>query len=151
MSGEFNHVQFAVDEALAQGENVASLEAFFELVLGWKRFGKVGPGALVFTASNRTQYLVLKIDSDPAKLNSEDHVGLSYTEPGELARIRDAAMAFRRRDERLEIADFNATENNALKISGFRLNYLLPFGIEIGLHEYADEEPRHMFSRIFDE
>lgn len=150
MHAEFNHVHFAIDAALAQGENLAALDAFFETVLGWERLAGGDPKVLLFVAPSRSQYLVLDLQDVPTRFNGVDHVGVYVSDTDQYARLRDAAYAYQSNDDRLAITNFEPETTNGVTAGGIRMNYLLPFNIEIALIQYADDEPRHLFRRLWD-
>jgi hypothetical protein len=150
MHAEFNHVQFAIDAALAQGENLAALDSFFDRVLGWERLDAGDRKVLLFIGPSRSQYLVLNVEDVPATFNAEDHVGLYVSDANQYAKLRDAAYAYQRNDDRLTITNFEPETTNGVTAGGIRINYLMPFSIEIALIQYADDEPRHLFRRLWD-
>ncbi len=148
MSGEFNHVQFAIDEALSHGKNRESIDAFFMDVLGWQPFDTKDANTLAFTGFHRSQYLILKVDSEASQLNPEDHVGLSIDDFETFDAIHQAARAFSITDDRLTITEFDPVAKNGAKVQAFMLKYTLPFGIEIQHHQFEDDEPQHFFTRV---
>lgn len=151
MHAEFNHVDFAIDAALAQGENLAALDAFFETVLGWERLDSGDPKVLLYIGPIRSQYLVLNVEDVPTIFNAADHVGLCVSDASQYAKLRDAAYAYQRNDDRMKIKNFEPETVNGVTAGGIRINYLMPFSIEIALIQYEDDEPRHLFRRLRDQ
>lgn len=151
MSATFNHVQISIDPSLLAEDNLAAIDSFFRDVLGFRRIAiEEKPNVLLYTGADRSQYLVLVGEDEPARLGADDHVGL-YTEDPEVYRpIHEAAKAFASRDDQLELTFFDPDGKNGYSAQGIRMRYLLPFNIEVGLHEFEDDDPRHMFSRLFE-
>jgi len=150
MHAEFNHVDFPIDAALTQGENLAALDSFFDRVLGWERLDGGDPKVLLFIGPSRSQYLVLRAKDAPAAFNAQDHIGLCVSDANHYAKLRDAAYAYQRDDDRMTITNFEPETTNGVTAGGIRINYLMPFSIEIALIQYADDEPRHLFRRLWD-
>ena len=148
MSGEFNHVQFAIDEALSKGDKRESIDAFFMRVLGWHPFDTGDANTLAFLGFHRSQYLILKIDSDASQLNPEDHVGLNIDDLETFDAIHQAACTFSATDHRLTITELDPVSKNGAHVQAFVLKYILPFGIEIQHHRFDDNEPDHFMTRV---
>ena len=117
-------------------------------MLGWERLDAFEAHELVFIGTSRSQYLVLDLRDVPTNFNGVDHVGLCVSDADHYAKLRDAAYDYQSKDDRLAITNFEPETTNGVTVGGIRMNYLLPFNIEIALIQYADEESRHFFRRL---
>lgn len=136
----FNHVAMSVEAGLLGAEGRQSLLDFYSEVFGWSEMPTLTEEGkrLVFRAHSNEQFVFLAADAEPMSCPSMDHFGMSVETPAELEAILERAIAYRDRDERVEIVDRELEDFGVLKLHSFYVRYRLPMMIEVQCYEWAD-------------
>jgi hypothetical protein len=66
-----------------------------------------------------------------------DHFGFAVGSEDELRGLRDRAVAFRDKDDRVDLIDLHTDDREVVKIHSFYVRYLLPMMCEVQWWEFA--------------
>ena len=136
----FNHVAMSVAAELLGAEGTRSLLDFYSEVFGWSEMPTLTEEGkrLVFRAHSNEQFVFLAADDEPMRCPSMDHFGMSVGTPAALEAILARAIAYRERDDRVEILDRELEDFGVLKLHSFYVRYRLPMMIEVQCYEWAE-------------
>lgn len=134
-----NHVAMSVAKELLEAPAQAELLEFYGEVMGWTAMPTMGkPGELlVLRAHSNEQFIFLAGSTTPMTCPSRDHFGLSVSDPGTLYALHDRALAYQKRDARVEIVPPTVEDYKVLALHSFYLRYRLPMMIELQCFEWA--------------
>lgn len=128
----FNHVAMSVPGDLLDEQHRADLLAFYGEVFGWQE----APGMtidrerLVLMAHRYDQFVFLVRDDQPMTAPRLDHWGQAVSSKDELEALYQRALAYREKDDRVDIVELSADEHPGVTIHAFYVRYLLPLMIE---------------------
>ena len=136
----FNHVAMSVPASLLDADTQKELLDFYGEVLGWTAMPTMGkPGELlVMRVHSNEQFVFLAADDAPMTCPPMDHFGLSVGAPADLYAAHDRAVAYGKRDDRVEIVPPRVEDYKVLKLHNFYLRYRLPMRIELQCYEWAE-------------
>ncbi len=113
--------------------NRTDICAFFSEVLGFDELPTetVDRQRLILSCVHWDQFIFLIAEADPMKAPRMDHFGFAVGTLDELVGVRDRAVAFRERDERVDLIDLKVDDRGPIKIHSIYVKYLLPMMCEL--------------------
>ncbi len=129
----FNHVAMSMPATLLDQEHRADILAFYADVFGWEEMPTmtVDRERLVLKAHSYEEFVFLMADNEPMSCAHLDHFGMSVADPEHLDAMYARALAYRERDDRVEIIDRTMEDHGAVELHSFYVRYLLPMMIEV--------------------
>lgn len=139
-SPRFNHVAMSVDSDLLSETGRRDLVDFYSEVFGWRELPTetIDRKRLVLGAYSIDQFVFLIAADDPMRAPRLDHFGLGVGSVEELDAFYERAVAYRDRDERVDIIDRKTERHPGVSITSFYVKYLLPLMVEV---QYFSYEP----------
>jgi hypothetical protein len=128
----------SVDPDLLSEAGRRDLVGFYSEVFGWRELPTetIDKQRLVLGAHSVDQFVFLVGAEDPMRAPSLDHFGLGVGSAEELDTFYERALAYRDRDERVELIDRRTEQYPGLSISSFYVRYLLPLMVEVQYFSY---------------
>jgi hypothetical protein len=135
----FNHVAMSVPAEALDENGRAQILAFYGEVFGWQELPTLTEDRhrLVMMAHRYDQFVFLIADDEPMRAPRLDHFGQSVTSLDELVALRDRCVAYRDRDDRVDLIDVQVDEFPGLRLHAFYVGYLLPMMIETQYWEWT--------------
>jgi hypothetical protein len=135
----FNHVAMSVPSDLLDETNRADLCAFWGEVLGFDEMPTMTEDRrrLIFSCVHWDQFIFLIADDDPMACPRMDHFGFAVGTRDELVAARDRAVAFRDKDDRVDLVDLAVDDQGPIKIHSIYVKYLLPMMCELQYWEFV--------------
>ena len=139
----FNHVAMSLPADALGEANRADIVAFYDEVFGWKEIPQLTEDRtrLVLMAYRYDQFVFLIADEPHMTAPRLDHFGMGVDTMDELDEFLRRAMAFKARDDRVDIIDKKAEDHGVLVITSFYVRYLLPMMVEVQHYEMKDSAP----------
>ena len=142
-SPHLNHVAMSVPRALVQDPaRRARVCEFFAEVFGWAEVSAAaGRSAttLIFLVHSPQQFVFLQAADEPMTCPRLDHFGLQVSTVEELEDLHRRAVAFRARDDRVEIVAPKTEIQGPFRLTSFYVGFLLPMMIEVQHFELTAE------------
>jgi hypothetical protein len=134
----FNHVACSVSADLLDESHRSEICGFWADVLGFEEIPTmtVDRKRLILSCVHWDQFIFLIAEGDPMHCPRMDHFGFSVGSLDELVGARDRAVAFRERDERVDLIDLSMDDHGPIKIHSIYLGYLLPMMCELQYWEF---------------
>lgn len=138
----FNHVAMSVPADLLDERGRREICDFYDEVFGWKELPTLTEDRrrLVLQAHEVEQFVFIVADDPPMRAPRLDHFGLSVGTMEELDEAYERALAYREKDDRVEIVEKKADTFAPLTLTAFYVRYLLPMMVEIQHYEYHQPE-----------
>ncbi len=135
----FNHVAMSVPADLLDDQGRKELIDFYDEVFGWKELPTLTEDRrrLVLQAHELEQFVFIVADEPYMKAAHLDHFGLSVGTMDELDDTLARAVAYRDKDDRVQIIDKKADVFTGLTLTAFYAGFLLPMMVEIQHYEYG--------------
>ncbi len=135
----FNHVAMSLPADLLDETNRADLCRFWSEVFGFDEIEVMTEDRrrLIFSCVHWDQFIFLIAEDDPMHCPRMDHFGFSVGSMEELVGVRDRAVAFRDRDDRVDLIDLHADDQKVVTIHSLYVGYLLPMMCEVQWWEFA--------------
>jgi len=135
----FNHVAMSVAPALLDERSRADIVGFWHEVLGFDEMPTmtIDRKRLILSCVHWDQFIFLIADEDPLRCPRLDHFGFAVGTLDELVAVRDRAVAFAGRDDRVDLIDLKADDQGPVKIHSIYVGYLLPMMCEIQFWEFT--------------
>jgi hypothetical protein len=114
---------------------------FYSEVFGWQELPTetIDGRRLVLSAYSYDQFVFLTAGEEPIRAPRSDHFGMGVATVEELDEFYAKAMAYRSRDDRVDIIDRQVEHHPGLVLTSFYVGYLLPLMIEV--QHFAFEGP----------
>ena len=130
---QFNHVAMSMPADALDEEGRTAICDFYGEVFGWEELPTqtLDRKRLVLSAHTYEQFVFLIADDQPIAAPRLDHFGLSVGSLDELNAAHARAVAYRSRDERVDIIDPAVEDHQVLKLHNFYVGYLLPLMVEV--------------------
>ena len=111
---------------------------FYSEVFGWQEYPTetVDGKQLVLGAYTYDQFVFLIADDEPMRAPRLDHFGLGVATEDELDTFYQRALAYRERDDRVDIIAKQVEQHPGLAITNFYVGYLLPMMVEVQHFEF---------------
>jgi hypothetical protein len=135
----FNHVAMSVPADLLDEVNRKDLCSFWGEVLGFDEMPTMTEDRhrLIFSCVHWDQFIFLIAEDDPMQCPRMDHFGFAVGTRDELVAARDRAVAFRDRDDRVDLVDLAVDDQGPIKIHSIYVKYLLPMMCELQYWEFV--------------
>ncbi len=91
---------------------------------------------LVFSCVHWDQFMFLIAEEKPMTCPRLDHFGFAVGSEEELVGLRDRTLAFRDKDDRVDLIDLHTDDREVIKIHSFYVRYLLPMMCEVQWWEF---------------
>jgi hypothetical protein len=133
-SPRFNHVAMSIErQQLANPGWRQQVADFFSEVFGWQQVEQPGgdPLVLILLAYRPSQFVFLLPGDTPMQCPTGDHFGMEVSSVAELEEFHRRAVAFRARDERVEIVAPKAEVVGPFRLTSFYVRHLLPMTLEV--------------------
>jgi len=136
----FNHVAVSLPPEALDVANRADICRFWSEVFGFDEIEVMTEDRrrLILSCVHWDQFIFLIADDDPMRAPRMDHFGFSVGSREELLGIRDRAVAFREKDERVDLIDVHADDQKVVTIHSLYVKYLLPMMAEVQWWEFPD-------------
>jgi hypothetical protein len=136
----FNHVAMSLPAELLNEENRRDLCRFWGEVFGFEEMPTMtlDRKRLILGCVHWDQFIFLIADDEPMACPRMDHFGLAVGSLDELRGVRDRAVAFREHDQRVELIDLHADDQQVLTIHSIYVRYLLPMMCELQWWEFPE-------------
>jgi hypothetical protein len=134
----FNHVAVSLPPDSLNQEGRADLCRFWSEVFGFDEIEVMTEDRrrLILSCVHWDQFIFLIADDDPMRAPRMDHFGFAVGSLEELTGIRDRAVAFREKDERVDLIDVHADDQKVVTIHSIYVKYLLPMMAEVQWWEF---------------
>ena len=134
----FNHVAMSMPADALDGQGRADITAFYAEVFGWVEHPTMTEDRkrLVMGVHSYDQFVFLIADDEPMTAPRLDHFGLAVDTLDQLHTVLDRARAYRERDDRVDIIDYEVEDHGVLKLHNFYVGYLLPMMVEVQCFEF---------------
>jgi len=135
----FNHVAMSVPADLLDDAGRRLLVDFYHEVFGWQELPTETEDRkkLVLMAHRYDQFVFLIAEDEPMRAPRLDHFGQSVSSHDQLVELRDRCLAYRERDDRVDVIDLHVDEFPGLKLHSFYVGYLLPMMVETQYWEWT--------------
>jgi hypothetical protein len=134
----FNHVAVSLPPDSLNQESRDDLCRFWSEVFGFDEIEVMTEDRrrLILSCVHWDQFIFLIADDDPMRAPRMDHFGFAVGSLEELTGIRDRAVAFREKDERVDLIDVHADDQKVVTIHSIYVKYLLPMMAEVQWWEF---------------
>jgi 4-hydroxyphenylpyruvate dioxygenase-like putative hemolysin len=107
--------------------------SFYSEVFGWQEveMQTLDRKRLVLSAYRIDQFVFLIADDNPMTAPRLDHFGLGVGTMDELDTFYQRSLAFREKDDRVDIIDKQTEHHPGLDLTSFYVGYLLPMMVEV--------------------
>ena len=135
----FNHIAMSVPAGLLTAESRGQIVDFWHEVLGFDEMPTmtVDGKRLILSCVHWDQFIFLIAEEDPLRCPRMDHFGFAVGTRDELVAARDRAVAFRERDERVDLIDLAVDDQGPVKIHSIYVGYVLPMLCELQWWEFT--------------
>lgn len=135
----FNHVAMSLPADGLDAEHRADLCRFWGEVFGFDELEMLTEDRhrLVFSCVHWDQFMFLIAEDEPMACARLDHFGFAVGSEEELVGLRDRTVAFRDKDDRVDLIDLHVDDREVVKIHSFYVRYLLPMMCEVQWWEFA--------------
>jgi hypothetical protein len=135
----FNHVAMSVPADLLDEQGRADILSFWGEVMGFDEMPTMTEDRrrLILSCVHWDQFIFLIAEDDPMRCPRMDHFGFALGSRDELVGIRDRAVAFRERDDRVDLVDLAVDDQGPIKIHSIYVKYLLPMMCEFQWWEFV--------------
>ena len=145
MPRRFNHMELTLPKgALAQSR--AEIATFYADLFGWEALDVPilkQTGLLLRTDAETSQFILVTEQREHMTSPGFDHLGLLCESRAEVDALREKAKAWRRRDARVALKEYDDLVTGPVTTHAFYVRYLLPIWFDVQVLEYAaGAEPR---------
>jgi hypothetical protein len=141
----FNHMELSFPSGtLTQGFR-DDVDAFYCGVLGWESLDTevVGQSCHLLRPDDG-QFILLAEGEEPISSPGYDHLGLLLDTRAEVDAVLADCQAFRRKDQRLRIKEYDDLVGPTVTVHAFYVKHLLPIWFDVQCMEWpAGREPTH--------
>ena len=129
----FNHVAMSVPAELLDEKGRREIVSFYSEVFGWSEveMQTLDRKRLVLSAHRVDQFVFLIADDTPMTAPRLDHFGLGVGSMEELDTFYQRSLAYRDKDDRVDIIDKKTDPYPGVSITSFYVRYLLPLMVEV--------------------
>ena len=141
--GEFLRLQSIVDRGFHPlAYRLFCLQAHYrsEIEFSWENLlaALTRLKRLVMGVHSYDQFVFLIADDEPMIAPRLDHFGLAVDTLDQLHTVLDRAKAYRERDDRVDIIDYDVEDHGVLKLHNFYAGFLLPMMVEVQCFEFTE-------------
>ena len=136
----FTHVAMSMPADALDEQGRADITAFYSEVFGWVEHPTMTEDRkrLVMGVHSYDQFVFLIADDEPMSAPRLDHFGLAVDTLDQLHIVLDRAKAYRERDDRVDVIDYDVEDHGVLKLHNFYVGFLLPMMVEVQCFEFAE-------------
>lgn len=129
----FNHVAMSVPADLLDEDGRREIVSFYSEVFGWQELPTetVNREKLILSAYSYDQFVFLIAEETPMVAPRLDHFGMGVGSIEELDAFYERALAYREKDDRVDIIDKQVEQHPGLDLTSFYVGYLLPLMVEV--------------------
>jgi hypothetical protein len=129
----FNHVALSVPADLLSEASRRDIVAFYSEVFGWKELPTetIDRERLILSAYSYDQFVFLTAADRPMEAPRTDHFGMGVATIDELDAFYANAIAYRKRDSRVDIVNKQVEQYPGVVLTSFYVGFLLPLMIEV--------------------
>jgi hypothetical protein len=143
----FNHMELTLPPGALDARAREEIARFYGDVFGWKSLEVpiLGQQALLLRTDEDTSQFVLVAESrKPVSVPGYDHLGLLLDTRAEVDAALAAIRAWRERDPRVEIKEYEDLDQGDVTVHAFYVRYLLPIWFDVQCMEWREgaEPPR---------
>lgn len=134
----FNHVAMSVPADALDEEGRRRILDFYGEVFGWQELPTMTEDRhrLVMMAHRYDQFVFLIAEDEPMRAPRLDHFGQAVSSYDDMVELRDKCVAYKEKDDRVDIIDLHVDEYPGVKLHAFYVGYLLPMMIETQYWEW---------------
>jgi hypothetical protein len=139
-----NHVAMSLPADLLDEQHRRLIVDFYTDVFGFVELPMLTEDRhrLVLQVHDIEQFLFLIAEEEPMRCPRLDHWGVSVGEESELDDILARAVAWKARDDRVDIVDKKVDDHGMLAITSIYVRYLLPMMLEVQWWDYKRDAER---------
>jgi hypothetical protein len=139
----FNHVAMSVPGDLLDAEHRKEIASFWSEVFGFNEIPMmtIDRRRLVLSCLEIEQFIFLIAGDEAMHCPRMDHFGFSVGTKEELVAARDRAVAYRERDDRVDLIDLSADAYDSVTVHSIYVGYLLPMMCELQWWEFTGPRP----------
>ena len=150
MTLRFNHMELTLPPGALDDATRAEIKSFYGDVFGWNSIDTpiLGQTGLLLRTDTETSQFVLVVESrKPVSVPGYDHLGLLLETRAEVDRALAKVRAWRSRDERVQIKEYDDLDQGVVTVHAFYVRYLLPIWFDVQCMEWqADAAPARRWS-----
>jgi hypothetical protein len=150
MALRFNHMELTLPPGALDEAARAEIKRFYGEVFGWNALDVpiLGQQGLLLQTDAETSQFVLVVESKkPLSVPGYDHLGLLLEARAEVDRALGTVRAWRTRDERVQIKEYEDLVQGDVTVHAFYVRYLLPIWFDVQCMEWkAGAEPKRHWS-----
>ena len=134
-----NHVAMSMPADALGEQGRHDIVDFYSEVFGWQELPTetLDRKRLVLMVYRYDQFIFLIAEDGPMQCPRMDHFGFAVGSMDELQGVQRRAEAFRAEDDRVDLIDVHADDQQVVKIHSLYVGYLLPMMCEIQWWEFA--------------
>ncbi|HWB66033.1 MAG TPA: hypothetical protein VG708_04310 [Mycobacteriales bacterium] len=130
----FNHVAMTVSPDLLDDDGRKAILDFYGEVFGWEELPTMTEDRkrLVLMAYEFGQFVFLEAGEPTLRASVVgDHFGMAVATVDELDAMRERALAWQQRDDRVTVTERKVDDFGVLDLTSFYTHYLLPLTVEV--------------------
>ena len=133
----FNHMELTFARGLLDQSTRSDIDGFYGDALGWRctpyeLFGQLGH----LLIPDDGQFILLMESDDPMAAPGLDHLGMLLDSRSEVDALHEKCATFAKKDDRMEILEFEDLVNPRVTQRLFYFRYLLPIRFDVHALEY---------------
>jgi hypothetical protein len=134
----FNHVALSLSPDELDEAHRTDICRFWSEVFGFDELEVMTQDRkrLILSCVHWDQFIFLIAEDTPMQAPRMDHFGFSVGSRDELVGVRDRAVAYRDKDDRVDIIDIRTDDEGVVKIHSVYVKYLLPMMAEVQWWEF---------------
>ncbi len=135
----FNHMELTLPKGTLDAKLRGDISAFYEEVFGWMPLDViiVGKNSLLLRVDEEVIQFVLVAESrKPLHSPGYDHLGMLLDSRAEVDTLFEKCVAYRERDDRVQIKEYDDLIQGDLTVHAFYVKYLLPIWLDVQSQEY---------------
>lgn len=142
----FNHMELTLPEGALDDAMRREIGAFYGEIFGWSSMNVrvVGQNAFLLGVDPTTsQFLLVAESPKPMQSPGYDHLGLLLETRAEVDALLERCRDYQRRDDRVQIKEYEDLLQGPLTVHAFYVKYLLPIWFDVQSMEWQPgTEPR---------
>jgi hypothetical protein len=150
MTLRFNHMELTLPPGALDDVTRSEIARFYGEVFGWNSLDVpiLGQKALLLRSDEETsQFLLIAESKKPVSVPGYDHLGLLLETRAQVDGALAAIRAWRARDERVQIKEYEDLEQGDVTVHAFYVRYLLPIWFDVQCMEWKPgAEPARRWS-----
>ena len=135
----FNHMELTLPQGSLDATARDEIGRFYGDLFGWQALEVplLGQQALLLRSDEETSQFILVAESrKPAEVPGYDHLGLLLDRRAEVDAVLERARAWRERDPRVELKEYEDLEQGDVTVHAFYVRYRLPVWFDVQCMEW---------------